>query len=96
MPVMEFISLISTLKAIRRFIFFLAIFLPGQENPDWPHLNPETAARIAVEAQSKKLVLVHFGAHKYDTVEKRQNAEHVAQETFKNTTAGKDNMEFII
>ncbi len=34
----------------------------GQGSDDWPHLNPETAARIAKEARAKRLAIVHFDA----------------------------------
>jgi ribonuclease BN (tRNA processing enzyme)/uncharacterized surface protein with fasciclin (FAS1) repeats len=40
---------------------------PGEESPGWPHLNPETAIRIAREAGSKRLALVHFDARSYPT-----------------------------
>jgi ribonuclease BN (tRNA processing enzyme) len=44
---------------------------PGEESPDWPHLNPEQAVRIAKEAHAKRLALIHFAAHKYITLEER-------------------------
>jgi len=47
-------------------------FLPGMENPEWPHLNPETAARLAAESRAKRLILVHFDAFLYQTLEKRE------------------------
>jgi len=57
-------------------------FLPGEENIKWPHLNPETAARIAFEAKAKKLVLTHFDAARYLNLEMRIDAEIVALSVF--------------
>jgi ribonuclease BN (tRNA processing enzyme) len=65
-------------------------FRPGEESEHWPHLNPETAARIAVEAQAKKLALIHFDAFRYPTMESRQKAQGTAQAIFKNTVATTD------
>ncbi|MCU0632542.1 MAG: ribonuclease Z [Methanolinea sp.] len=44
---------------------------PGEESPQWPHLNPEQAIRIAREANGKRLALIHFAAHLYTTLEER-------------------------
>jgi ribonuclease BN (tRNA processing enzyme) len=43
----------------------------GQESPGWPHLNPESAIRIAKEAHTKRLALTHFGAEVYTSSDKR-------------------------
>jgi ribonuclease BN (tRNA processing enzyme) len=67
-------------------------FLPGQENIDWPHLNPETAARIAQESRAKRLALVHFDAERYKTIEERKNAQDVARKIFPHTIATMDDM----
>jgi ribonuclease BN (tRNA processing enzyme) len=67
-------------------------FMTGQENPDWPHLNPETAARIAKESGAKKLALVHFDAELYRTIEDRKNAQKAAQKIFPETIAAVDDM----
>jgi ribonuclease BN (tRNA processing enzyme) len=64
----------------------------GQENPDWPHLNPETAARIAKESDAKKLALVHFDAELYRTIEDRKNAREAAGNIFSETIAAVDDM----
>ncbi|KAF0143391.1 MAG: seceted metal-dependent hydrolase [Nitrospirae bacterium] len=68
-------------------------FKPGQASDDWPHLNPETAARIAKEAAAKKLALVHFDASIYQTLEERKQAEEVAKKIFGNTVAAIDDMQ---
>src|SRR3989339_1283023 len=39
----------------------------GGGSDDWPHLNPQTAARLALAAQAKKLILTHFDAVAYPT-----------------------------
>lgn len=44
---------------------------PGQESPGWPHLNPESAIRIAREAHAKRLALTHFGAEVYRSLDER-------------------------
>jgi ribonuclease BN (tRNA processing enzyme) len=68
----------------------------GQYNPNWQHLNPENAAKIANEAKAKKLALVHFDAHIYKTLGERKEAEGEAQKRFKNTFAAIDNMQIEI
>jgi ribonuclease BN (tRNA processing enzyme) len=65
-------------------------FLPGEHSPDWPHLNPQVAARIAKEAGAIRLALVHFDAAKYTTMELRKEAEREAQKIFPNTVACED------
>lgn len=68
----------------------------GQGSEEWPHLNPETAARIATEAKAKRLALVHFDAKLYLTLEDRKESESVAQNIFSNTFAAVDDMEIEI
>ena len=71
-------------------------FRPGESNDAWPHLNPETAARIALEAGASKLVLSHFDASRYLTAGDRENAQVNAQKVFPGTTAAYDMMELEI
>lgn len=68
-------------------------FKSGQSNEDWPHLNPETAARIANEAGAASLALVHFDAAMYPALSDRKDSEEAAKRVFKNTTAAVDGME---
>jgi len=68
----------------------------GQVSKKWPHLNPETAARIAKEAGVNKLALVHFDAHLYKTLHERKKAEKIAQTVFKNAFAAMDDMHIVI
>jgi ribonuclease BN (tRNA processing enzyme) len=65
-------------------------FLPGEHSAEWPHLNPQFAARIAREAGAVRLALVHFDAAKYTTMALRKKAETEARKIFPNTFACKD------
>ena len=65
----------------------------GQSDDSWPHLNPEMAARIAVEANAQKLLLTHFAAGTYLTLAERKVSEGVAQTIFPNTLAAFDDMQ---
>ena len=71
-------------------------FKSGPEDPRWPHLNPETASRIAKESGAGRLALVHFDASIYKTLGERKEAEKLAQGIFKNTFAAEDDMRIII
>ncbi len=66
---------------------------PGQYNEAWPHLNPETAARIAKEGGAKKLFLVHMNPMFYETHKDREDAASMAGKIFPGTVAAKDDME---
>jgi ribonuclease BN (tRNA processing enzyme) len=55
-------------------------------------LNPQSAARIAKEAEVARLALVHFDAAKYTTLELREKAEKEAQKIFPNTVACEDDL----
>jgi len=59
---------------------------------EWPHLNPETAARIACEAGARRLVLTHFDAGIYRSHSERKESERIAAGIFAATTAGKDGL----
>jgi len=63
---------------------------PGQNNKEWPHLNPENAAKVAVESEAKKLALIHFDASLYLNFKERARAAKVAKKIFKNSFACKD------
>ena len=68
----------------------------GQSCEAWPHLNPETAARIAVEAEAKRLALTHFDAGVYQSLPERKESEAVAAGIFPATTAALDRMEMVL
>lgn len=70
--------------------------LPGQPDNGWPHLNPELAARIALEADAKRLVLMHFDAANYCTLEQRELAQQTARQIFANTDAAVDDLEILL
>lgn len=71
-------------------------FKSGQNNPEWPHLTPETAAQIAKEANAKKLALLHFDANIYRTLPKRRIAEEKARKILKDTIASRDDLQMEI
>ena len=71
-------------------------FKPGESNPEWPHLNPETAAKIAVESGAKRLALAHFDAARYLTMEERSVAEKTAREICPASFGASDLMELEI
>jgi len=53
---------------------------PGEESQIWPHLNPQTAARIARQARAKRLALTHFDAEHYRTIQDRLEAAKTASD----------------
>jgi len=65
-------------------------------NDNWGHVDPTAAATLAKQASVKKLILTHFDARVYTTLEKRDNAEQKAQKIFPNTTAARDDMVVIL
>ncbi len=64
----------------------------AETNPEWPHLNPETASSIAEEAGVNQLVLVHFDASRYTKLEDRIEAERSARKIFPRSRAAFDEM----
>ncbi|MGV8081399.1 MAG: MBL fold metallo-hydrolase [Syntrophales bacterium] len=64
----------------------------GEGSEDWPHLNPETAARIALEGGARRLALVHFDARTHPTFREREESEAAARRIFPKTVAARDNM----
>ena len=64
---------------------------PGTEaNPIWPHLSPALAAKIALEAEAQRLILIHFDATSGPEI--RDAAEIEAQQIFLPSSAGRDGM----
>lgn len=47
---------------------------PGEQNQQWPHLNPQDATDIACRAGAKRLALTHFDAGRYITIQERLDA----------------------
>jgi Metal-dependent hydrolases of the beta-lactamase superfamily III len=64
---------------------------PGQENPGWPHLNPEVAVRLATEARAKRLALVHFAADLYASLDQRSAIKNIGPQ-FSDVIIGMDDM----
>lgn len=60
----------------------------------WGHFDPVQAATLAKEMGVKKLILNHFGADQYTTLDDRKWAENEARKIFPDTTAAQDGMEF--
>jgi ribonuclease BN (tRNA processing enzyme) len=71
-------------------------YRPGEQNPKWSHLNPETATNLAKKAGAKKLVLTHFDPNRYPRRQDRIDAEKKAQTIFRNTLAAFDRMKIRI
>lgn len=63
---------------------------PGDRSPNLFHVTPETAAKVAHEAGSKRLALFHFDAGKYPTFGHRDQAEASAKAIFRDTIATRD------
>ncbi len=64
------------------------------EKDVWGHFDPIQAATLAKESGVKQLILNHFGAHMFTTLEERKWAEKEAQKIFLNTIAATDLFEF--
>lgn len=67
-------------------------YLPEETGRDLPHLNPQSAARIAREAGVRELVLTHFDASRYHRQADRERAEARAREIFPNTRVARDGL----
>ena len=63
---------------------------------NWGHLDPIQAATLAKESNVKQLILTHFGAHLYSSLEDRKWAEEKARKIFPQTIAAMDGMEFSV
>ena len=61
---------------------------------EWGHLNATQAATLAKESNVNQLILTHFGAHLYTSLNDRKLAETQAQKIFPRTIAAIDLFEF--
>ena len=77
-------------------LFITECTLRSGETNDWPHLNPEDAARIAQEAGVNQLILTHFDASRFLSLEDRKAAEAAARKIFPNVIAAMDDMPFSV
>ena len=66
------------------------------EPDNWGHFDPMQAATLAKESNVKQLILNHFGADLYTSLEDRKWAEKEARKIFPQTIAAVDGMEFIL
>lgn len=67
------------------------------KEPDlWGHFDPTQAGNLAKECKVKQLILTHFGAHLYTTLDERKLAENEAKKIFPQTTAALDGMELTL
>jgi ribonuclease BN (tRNA processing enzyme) len=71
-------------------------FKKGQKNNAWPHLNPESAAKVAKESKAKKLALMHFDARLYLNFKDRLEAGKESRKTFNHTLVGRDNLKVTV
>lgn len=78
------------------FLITECAFRTGEKDDHWPHLNPETAAMLACEAEVKQLALVHFDAYRYPDLQSRKIAESVAQSIFTHSMITTDDQCFEI
>lgn len=66
--------------------------LPGDQSPEWPHLNPETAIRIAKESHAKRLALMHFGAEVYKSTGDRARIKKEYDQSFPGLIVASDDL----
>jgi ribonuclease BN (tRNA processing enzyme) len=69
---------------------------PGQANPLWPHLNPDDAVSIARRSNAKKLVLIHFDANAYRTLDERFSIPDEMEDRFQKLIIGVDDKKVVI
>jgi ribonuclease BN (tRNA processing enzyme) len=70
--------------------------LSGQNAEYWPHMNPQLAAKLAVESKAKQLVLTHFDAALYTTMAKREKAQAQATKIFPETFSAYDGLRIAV
>ncbi len=68
----------------------------GQEEWGWPHLKPEEIASIALDSNVKTLILTHFDASIFPSIESRETSGTKARKIFNATFIAKDGFEMIL
>lgn len=63
---------------------------------NWGHFDPFLAATLARDSRVKHLILNHFGANVFTSLDDRKWAENEARKIFPQTTAALDGMEFTL
>jgi len=71
-------------------------YKPGQEEWRWPHLKLEEAAEVALKSDVNKLILTHFDASYYKTLEERKKAGDKIKNIFPASMIAFDGLEFDI
>jgi ribonuclease BN (tRNA processing enzyme) len=70
--------------------------LSGQKSDYWPHMNPQFAAKLAVDSKVKNLALTHFDAALYTTMAKRGKAQAQARKIFPETVCAYDGLRIVV
>lgn len=65
----------------------------SKQKTNWPHLTPKEAAKIAKDSDVDHLVLTHFDANVYRSIEEREQAEKKAKKIFEDTTISQDGLK---
>ena len=65
---------------------------PGESNPAWPHFNPETAAKLALEAGASRLAITHFSADRYRTPAARAAGLKLSRKIFPKAIGARDGL----
>lgn len=68
----------------------------GNENQNWPHLDPEDAVKIAKQAKTNALALTHFDASIYCSIEERMEIRQNLKNKFRNLFIAYDSLEIEI
>ncbi|MDD4004032.1 MAG: MBL fold metallo-hydrolase [Elusimicrobiaceae bacterium] len=71
-------------------------YLPGEERPEWPHMNPELAAACARDSGAKRLILTHFDPVRYPDAATRTVADSAAKAIFANSSVAEDGLAITI
>lgn len=68
--------------------------LTAESKDIWGHVDAKQAATLAKENNVKQLILTHFGADKFPTIEKRKEAAEKAKKIFPQTLIASDDFIF--
>lgn len=71
-------------------------FKKNQSKSSWGHASPVEAADLAKKANVRSLILTHFGANQYLSLQERDDAAKKAQAIFNNTISAKDGLTITI
>ncbi len=71
-------------------------YKPGQEKWGWPHLKPEEIADIAKKSNVKQLILTHFDASLFKTMEDRKRVIEKTRNIFEPVTIAYDGLNISV